>query len=109
MRHPPLFQMGIGLSPVGVMNEGIAPHPVPLPLGEGTLKFPLRIVQGSLLHPHPLADADTLRFKLAKASLRGEGQDEGSEFRSWQAGATAKAYACANATRPIPSSRTLAP
>ena len=31
----------------------------------------------SLLHPHPPADADMLRCKLAKASLRGEGQDEG--------------------------------
>ena len=28
-------------------------------------------------HPHPPADADTWSFKLAKASLRGEGQDEG--------------------------------
>jgi hypothetical protein len=27
--------------------------------------------------PHPLADAATLRRKLAKARLRGEGQDEG--------------------------------
>jgi hypothetical protein len=33
--------------------------------------------QRSFSHPHPLADADTLSCKLAKASLRGEGQDEG--------------------------------
>ena len=109
MRRPPLFQIGIILWPVGVMNEGIAPHPVPLPLGEGTLLHARSPVQASLLHPHPLADADTLRCKLAKASLQGEGQDEGSEFRAWQAGATAGAYASANATRPIPSTRMLAP
>ncbi len=42
----------------GVLNEGIAPHPAPLPMGEGTLEFSLRIVQGSLLP-------------------WGEGQDEG--------------------------------
>ncbi len=36
--------------------------------------IPLRIVQGSPLHPHPLADADTLICKLALASLgRGTG------------------------------------
>ncbi len=28
-------------------------------------------------HPHPLADAESLKCKLAEASLRGEGQDEG--------------------------------
>jgi hypothetical protein len=56
-------------------NKRISPHPAPLPMG--TLEFALRIVQGSLLQPHPLADAATLRRKLAKASLRGEGQDEG--------------------------------
>ena len=39
---------------------------------------------GSLLRPHPLADADTLKCKLAKASLLGEGQDEGSELRYWR-------------------------
>jgi len=32
---------------------------------------------GLPLHPHPLADAATLRCKLAKASLRGEGWGEG--------------------------------
>ena len=55
--------------------EGATPHPVPL--GEGTPEYPLRVIRGSLLHPHPLADADTSRCKPAKASLRGEGQDEG--------------------------------
>src|SRR5208337_4788161 len=39
-------------------NEVHAPHPVPLPMGEGTPELPLRIVQGSLLP-------------------WGEGQDEG--------------------------------
>jgi hypothetical protein len=29
------------------------------------------------LHPHPLADADRLRCKLAKARLQGEAQGEG--------------------------------
>ncbi len=32
------------------------------------------------LHPHPLADADTLRCKLAKASLRGEVQGRFAQF-----------------------------
>ena len=35
------------------------------------------VERASPLHPHPLADADTLRCKLAKASLLGEGQGEG--------------------------------
>ncbi len=70
------------LSLGGALNEGISPHPVPLPAipprrdchlkrpnpqadlaGEGTLEVPLRIVQGSLLP-------------------WGEGQDEGSELRA---------------------------
>ncbi len=51
-------------------------------MGEGTLLRPLRRIQASLLQPHPLADAATLRRKLAKASLRGEGQDEGRFARS---------------------------
>ncbi len=54
----------------GVKNERISPHPVPLPMGEGTLEILLRVVQASLLP-------------------WGEGQDEGSEFRSWQGGETA--------------------
>ena len=48
-----------------------------LPMGEGTLPRAQSVIQASLLHPHPPADADTLRCKLAKASLRGEGQDDG--------------------------------
>jgi hypothetical protein len=59
------------------MFEDNSPHPVPLPMGEGTVLRAPRIIQGSPLHLHPLADADTLRRKLAKASLRGEGQGEG--------------------------------
>ena len=35
------------------------------------------LIQASLPRPHPLADADTLSCKLAKASLRGEGGGEG--------------------------------
>ena len=70
------------LTAEGALNEGLAPHPVPLPMGEGTLEFSLQVVQGSLLQPHPLADAAALRCKLAKAGLRGEGQDEGRELYS---------------------------
>jgi hypothetical protein len=62
-----------------------APHPVPLPMGEGTLELSLRTIQGSLLQLHPLADAATQRCKLAKASLRGEGQGEGRFAHYWPA------------------------
>ena len=64
------------------LTEGISPHPVPLPMGEGTPELRSAGAAPSLLHPHPLADADTLRGKLAGASLRGEGQDEGSGLRA---------------------------
>ncbi len=97
------------MSPVGVMNGGISPHPVPLPMGEGTPELALRIFRASLLQPHPLADAATLRRKLAKASLRGEGQDEGRNLRSRQNRATAGAYVSANAARTSFSSRVMAP
>ena len=49
----------------------ITPHPVPLPQGEGTVLDAPSVILGSLLRPHPLADADTLRCKLAKASFAG--------------------------------------
>ncbi len=71
----------------GAPNEGISPHPVPLPLGEGTVLRAPRTIQASLLHLHPLADADTQDGKLAKASLLGEGQDDGSELRAYNGGA----------------------
>ena len=77
-------------------------------MGEGTVELVLRIVQASLLQPHPLADAATLRRKLAKASLRGEGQDEGRNLRSRQNRATAGAYVSANAARPSFSGRMIA-
>ncbi len=51
----------------------------------------LSAIQASLLHPHPLAVADTLRCKLAKASLRGEGQGEGRDLHS-----------CPRASHPVP-------
>jgi hypothetical protein len=35
------------------------------------------MIANSLSHLHPLADADTLSGKLAKASLRGEGWGDG--------------------------------
>ena len=41
------------------------------------MKMGMSAQHRSLSQPHPLADAATLRRKLAKASLRGEGQDEG--------------------------------
>jgi hypothetical protein len=37
----------------------------------------MTVAISSPLHPHPLANAGTLNCKLAKASLRGEGQGEG--------------------------------
>ena len=64
--------------------EGYNPSPCPSPPGRGNAvacsvrSFGSCTVDAkSLLLPHPLTDADTLRRKLAKASLRGEGQDEG--------------------------------
>jgi hypothetical protein len=46
------------------------PHPAPLPKGRGRFRRPFS-------QPYPLADMATLYGKLAKASLLGEGQDEG--------------------------------
>ncbi len=82
--------IGTDLSPIGVMNGRISPHPAPLPIGEGTLEFPLRMVQASLLP-------------------WGEGQDEGWNLRSWQNRATAGAYVSASAARHSFSSRMIAP
>ncbi len=56
----------------GAMNWGISPHPVPLPMGEGTLELPLRMVQGSLLP-------------------WGEGQDAGRDRRSFRRAAASQA------------------
>ena len=81
---PPLH-MGTDIALVGVMNGRISPHPVPLPMGEGTVLHAPSIIQA---YPLPW----------------GEGQGEGSELRSWHGGATAGAYAS-----PSFSSRTLAP
>ena len=61
-----------------ILSKRNTPHPVPLPSGEGMVLQAPRHVQASLLPPHPLADAVTPSGKLAKASLLGEGQDEGS-------------------------------
>ena len=65
-------------------NERISPHPVLLPVGEGTPELSAAEIQASPLPPHPLADAVTLRGKLAEASLLGEGQGEGRKARSWR-------------------------
>ncbi len=62
------------------MFDAATPHPVPLPMGEGTVLHAPHAILPSLLNP--LADADILRGKLAKASLQGEGQDEGSKVQS---------------------------
>jgi hypothetical protein len=51
-------------------------------MGEGTPEYGSERAAPFPLHLHPLADADTLRCKLARASLRGEGQAEGSDARS---------------------------
>ena len=59
------------------------PSPCPSPRGE---REPSNKPRGEFWrpfsHPHPLADADTQRGKLAKASLRGEGQGEGGLSRA---------------------------
>src|SRR5271157_2659318 len=55
---------------------GKPPSPQPSPQGEREFRSqPLR--RRPFSHPHPPADADTRSCKLAKASLPGEGQDEG--------------------------------
>ena len=90
MSYAPSLHVGADLSPIGVMNGRISPHPVLLPMGEGTLEFPLRIVQASLLP-------------------WGEGPDEGRTPRSWQNRATAGAYVSDKAARPGFSSRVIAP
>ena len=56
------------------MTKRDAPHPVPLPVGEGTAFRGRSLLP---LPPHPLADAGTQSCKLAKASLLGEGWGEG--------------------------------
>ncbi len=60
-----LAYTGAGLPTDEPLTEGISPHPVPLPLGEGTVELSPRIFRGSLLP-------------------WGEGQDEGSELREGQ-------------------------
>ena len=67
--------MGASLAKDGVMREGITPHPVLLPMGEGTPEMPAaRVLASPLPCPHSLANADANSCKLAKASLlRGTG------------------------------------
>jgi hypothetical protein len=73
------------------MNWGISPHPVLLPMGEGTPELSAARVQAFPLQPHLLADAATLRCKLAKASMRGEGQGEGYDRHSFRRAAASHA------------------
>ncbi len=61
MMADPLEHVG-GLSPLR-LNWGISPHPVPLPMGEGTVLRTPSVIQASLLP-------------------WGEGQDEGWKLRS---------------------------
>jgi hypothetical protein len=60
------------LAPIAPISS--PPHPNPLPKGKGSLQ-PLR--QRPFSRPYSLADMTTFYGKLAKASLLGEGQDEG--------------------------------
>ena len=76
----------------GGMNWANLPSPPPSPHGRGSSAVP--VVKAFPLQPHPLADAATKRCKLAKASLRGEGQGEGSDASSFRYPRTA---ACARA------------
>jgi branched-chain amino acid transport system permease protein len=55
-------------------QAGRPPHSSPLPEGRGSSR-PSQ--QRPFSQPYPLADMASLDGKLAKASLRGEGQDEG--------------------------------
>ncbi len=62
------------------------PHPQADADGEkGPLNYPQRMFERPLSQPHPLADAETLSCKLAKASLLGERQSEGVFCRSNEA------------------------
>ncbi len=54
-----------------------APHPVLLPMKEGTLEHGAERATTFPLPPHPLADAVVLSCTPAKASLLGERQGEG--------------------------------
>ncbi len=74
----PPSRIGANLTPDGAMNWGISPHPVPLPMGEGTVEQTLRIFQRSLLP-------------------WGEGQDEGREPRSLGNKASDNSYVSAYA------------
>jgi hypothetical protein len=54
------------IAQVRSITHGISPHPVPLPMGEGTPELALRVIQGFLLP-------------------WGEGQDEGRSVRNFAA------------------------
>ena len=75
----PFSRRRIGVWLSGWSNERASlPSPQPSPHGRGSS---LAAVEGT--SPlHPLADAVTPRGKLAKASLLGEGQGEGSDAHS---------------------------
>jgi hypothetical protein len=62
---------------IGKRQYGTTPHPVLLPMGEGTPEQSTERATASPLPPYPLADMASLSGKLAKPSLRGEGQGEG--------------------------------
>ena len=91
MSYSPPLHVGTDLSPVGVKNGGISPHPVPLPMGEGTPELSAADISGV---PSPMGRRTGVR---------------GASLRSWQNRATAGAYVSANAARPSFSSRVIAP
>jgi two-component system response regulator HupR/HoxA len=62
--------------PPGVTNEGSAPHPSPLHMGEGARLQPLR--GRPLSHPHPLAD--TLKKQARQGELARERRSRTQDF-----------------------------
>ena len=52
--------------------EGISPHPVLLPTGEGRLNKAQRMPHRPLSHPHPQADADILKWPARLGELARE-------------------------------------
>ena len=72
-----------GASAGVLTGRGNLPSPCPSPHGRGHAS------SGVPLHLHPLADADT---QVASSPVLGEGQDEGSEPRSWRGRASSAGH-----------------
>ena len=72
-----------------------------IPEGKQTAPFRDDAQPDSLPHPHPLADAEAKRSKLAKVSLPGEGWGEGSSQVQWGGpGTTRRARGSSSAEQP---------